>query len=282
MKHLDPIVGDETLEEEPQEKACIWVFAFGSNMDKGVLEVRRMIKPAESVAAVAPGYMLTFNQPGLPYREPGFATIEVLPPPSNDNNHANSGDDTKSCRPVHGVAHLMTPTQWEYYKETEGAAGQSDKGYGVVEVELEAYDGRKIKAFTLMTQPRTIATLKNRKALPSLRYLKLLRDGAAEHKLDPEYQNYLNELVPYETRGVGGKIGAVLMAAVAFGLLFPMFGFMRFYRKIKGLKSVNKNGVVSKFYAAYFRFVFDFSWFIHELVRPILGCGVTLNADKGT
>ena len=257
----------------------MWVFAFGSNMDRAVLEVRRMIKPAESVAAVAPGYMLTFNQPGLPYREPGFASIEPLPPSNGSNNNKDSKSENDDChRPVHGVAHLMTPTQWEYYKETEGAAGQSDKGYGVVEVELEAYDGRKLKAFTLMTQPKTVATLKGRKALPSLRYLKLLRNGAAEHKLDADYQKYLNELVPYEPHGLGGKIGAVLCGVVAFGLLFPAFGIMRFYRKIMGLKSVNNNGVVSQIYAKYFRFVFDFSWVIHELVRPILGCGVTAKA----
>lgn len=293
VKHLDPVVGDETPEDIPkpeEEIASVWVFAFGSNMERSVLEVRRMIKPAESIAAMAPGYMLTFNQPGLPYREPGFATIEPIPN-KNANGTSNGGCNNKSeksedeenqeeYRPVHGVAHLMTSTQWEYYKETEGAAGQSDKGYGVVEVEVKTYDGRKFLAFTLMTQPKTIATLKGRKALPSLRYLKLLRNGAAEHKLDAEYQNYLNELVHYEPHGLGGKIGAVLMAVVAFGLLFPAFGLMRFYRKVKGLHSVNKNGFVSKFYAGYFRFVFDLSWVIHELVRPVLGCGVTAKVIK--
>jgi hypothetical protein len=244
-----------------------------------------MIKPAESIAAIAPGYMRTFNQPGLPYREPGFATIEPFPY-KNTNGSGIGGSNNKSgkdeeeeeeevtYRPVHGVVHLMTSTQWEYYKETEGAAGQSDKGYGVVEVEVEAYDGRKFSAFTLMTQPKSIATLQGRKALPSLRYLKLLRNGAAEHKLDAEYQKYLSELVHYEPHGLGGKIGSVLMAVIAFGFLFPAFGLMRIYRKVKGLHSVNKSGIVSKFYAWYFRFVFDLSWVIHELVRPILGCGV--------
>jgi len=294
VKHLDPIVGDETPEGLPKlekETASVWVFAFGSNMERSVLEVRRMIKPAESVAAIAPGHMLTFNQPGLPYREPCFATIEPLPQ-NNTKDASNGGggnsnsdkneeqEEDKAHRPVHGVAHLMTSTQWEYYKETEGAAGQSDKGYGIVEVEVEAYDGRKFLASTLMTQPKTIAALKGRKAVPSLRYLTLLRNGAAEHKLDAEYQEYLNKLSHYEPHGLGGKIGAVLMAVVAYGLLFPAFGLMRIYRKVKGLHSVNKTGIVSRFYAWYFRFVFDSSWVIHELVRPILGCGVTAKAAE--
>jgi hypothetical protein len=246
-------------------------------MEKSVLEIRRMIKPAESIAAIAPKYMLTFNQPGLPYREPGFATIEPLPSQNIGVNGSANGknEEEEGYRPVHGVAHLMTPTQWEYYKETEGAAGHSDTGYGVVEVDVEAYDGRKFKAFTLMTQPKSIATLKGKKALPSLRYLKLLQNGAKEHDLDPDYQKYLNELVPYETHGVGGKIGAVVMAVIAYGLLLPAFVFMRLYRKIKGLHSVDKESLISKFYAKYFTFVFGFSWVIHDIVKPVLGCGVT-------
>lgn len=260
------MVGDETPEdlkvEGVVEEASVWVFAFGSNMKKDVLEGRRMIKPAESIAAIVPGYMLTFNQPGLPYREPGFATIEPL-----DAAYPGS-------RPVHGVAHLMTPTEWEYYKESEGAVGQSDQGYGVIEVDMEAYDGRKLKAYTLMTQPKSIASLRGEFALPSKRYLNLLRTGAAEHNLDPDYQKYLNDMAHYEPHGVGGKIGSVLMGAWAFGLLFPAFGFMRMYRKMMGLHSVNKKGIVSKFYSKYFRFVFNVSWNLHWLLRPVLGCGI--------
>ena len=264
---MDPVVGDETPDDLKTdgvaETPSVWVFAFGSNMKKDVLEGRRMIKPAESVPAIVPGYMLTFNQPGLPYREPGFATIEPL-----DAKYPGS-------RPVHGVAHLMTPTQWEYYKETEGASVQSDEGYGVLEVDLDAYDGRKLKAYTLMTQPKSLQSLRGFYALPSKRYIELLRTGAAEHNLDPEYQKYLNEMVYYEPKGVGGKLGSMVMGAVAFGLLFPAFGIMRFYRKFRGLHSVNKNGMVSKLYAKYFRFVFRFSWGIHWVLRPVLGCGIT-------
>ena len=227
-------------------------------MVKDVLEGRRLIKPAESVAAVLPNYMLTFNQPGLPYREPGFATIEPL----------ESGG-----RPVHGVAHLMTPTEWEYYKESEGAAGQSDEGYGVIQVTLDAYDGRSLDAFTLSTQPKSLATLKGRTALPSKRYLNLLRKGAADHALKPEYQEYLNSLSHYEPIGVGGKIGNFLMGCWAFGLLFPSFALMRLYRKVMGLHTVNSTGLVSKFYARYIKFVFGATWTIERVLRPVLGCG---------
>ena len=266
MKHLDPVVGDETPEdvqreaaaatEKEEEVASIWVFAFGSNMQKAVLEVRRLIKPAESVAAIAPEYMLTFNQPGLPYREPGFATVEPL---------------VDGARAVHGVAHLMTPSQWEYYKESEGAAGTSDEGYGVIEVTLEAYDGRKLTAYTLQTQPKSVAALRGRAALPSLRYLTLLREGAADHGLDADYQKYLNDLVHYEPHSFGGRVGGVLMRAYATFMLFPAFATMRTFRKL----SMNKNEFLSRCFAKYFKFVFGLALGIHEVLRPVLGCGVT-------
>lgn len=263
VTHLDPIVGDE----EPPEKATsdkdyVWVFAFGSNMSSAVLSGRRMIKPVESVPAILPGYRLSFNQPGLPYREPGFATVEPL------------GQDDPE-RYVHGVAHLMSNSEWNYYKESEGAAGQSDQGYGIISVKVKSYDGRVLEAFTLQTQAKTIERLKGRDALPSKRYLTLLRKGAEESGLSPEYQKYLQQIRHYEPHGLGGYLGAVITSVIAYGTLFPFFTVMRTYRKIRGLHSVKPGGALARFQATYFHFVFALAWGLHDLLRPILGCGCT-------
>lgn len=271
VKHLDPVVGDETPEDLKEEREAagvataeetpsVWVFAFGSNMKKSVLEGRRMIKPAESVPAVAPDYMLTFQQPGLPYREPGFATVEPL---------------RDGARPCHGVAHLMTPTQWEYYKESEGATGLSDTGYAAVEVQLETYDGRKLTGYTLMTQPKSLQIFKGVEALPSQRYLDLLRTGAVEHGLEPDYVAYLNALQPYEPHGLGGKIGRFITGVIAYSMLFPAFAGMRLYRKVFGLHTVNRTGLMSRMNQWYLSFVFNFVWKVHDVVRPVLGCGLS-------
>jgi len=223
-----------------------------------------MISPAESVPAVLPGYRLSFNQPGLPYREPGFATVEV---------------GTDGGAEVHGVAHRMTPTEWAYYKESEGNAGQSDHGYGVINVTLRAYDGREIHGYTLMTQPKTVLLLKGRTPLPSRRYLNLLRTGAEEHGLAPEYQKFLQNMTHYEPAGVGGKIGALLTSFIAFGMLFPMFAIMRGYRKLRGLHSVNNGGFLSRFQSFWFHLVFSLSWTMHDIMRPVLGCGCTTESS---
>ncbi len=51
-------------------------FAYGSNMEPEVFEKRRGIKPMLSVPGVVDGYVLSFRLLGIPYLEPGFATIE--------------------------------------------------------------------------------------------------------------------------------------------------------------------------------------------------------------
>jgi hypothetical protein len=247
VKHLDPIIGDE----EPPQKATnkedyVWVFAFGSNMSSAVLSGRRMIKPVESVAAILPGYRLSFNQPGLPYREPGFATVEPL-----------SQDDPELY--VHGVAHLMRTSEWNYY----------------ISVKVNSYDGRVLEAFTLQTQPKTIERLKGRNALPSKRYLNLLRKGAEESGLSPDYQRYLQRIRHYEPHGFGGYLGAIITSIIAYGTLFPFFTLMRTYRKIRGLHSVKPGGALARFQSAYFHFVFALAWGLHDLLRPVLGCGCT-------
>lgn len=262
ISKLDPVVGDELPPREAGDEGSIWCFAFGSNLCSSVLSGRRMIKPAESVPGILHGYKLSFNQPGLPYREPGFATVDPI--------DSNDGEDIPE---VHGVAYLMTTSQWNYYLESEGAAGQSDKGYGVIQVTIHAYDGREIKACTLRTQPKTVAYLKGRVALPSKRYLNLIRQGAEEQKLSQEYREYLDSLSHYAPPGIGGHIGAFITAFIAFGLLFPMFGMMRLLRKLRGIDSTKSCGLLQRFQSMFFHFVFGFSWLLHDILRPILGCG---------
>lgn len=237
----------------------MWCFAYGSNMNKAVLQGRRMIKPAESVAAICPGYKLSFQQPGLPYREPGFATVEPLGP-----------EGGQVC---HGVAHRITPTEWRYYLETEGAAGQSDHGYGVIDVTLEAYDGRTIQAKTLQTQAKSIAWLRGVTAMPSERYLTLLRKGAEEHNLHSSYKEFLAQLKPYSPRGFGPRIGAFITSFIGYFLLFPIFGLTRLIRKVRGMHNVNPSSPLGRFQSTYFYYVFSLSWRLHDLLRPILGCG---------
>eukprot|EP00200_Dunaliella_tertiolecta_P015961 CAMPEP_0202422156 /NCGR_PEP_ID=MMETSP1128-20130828/50709_1 /ASSEMBLY_ACC=CAM_ASM_000463 /TAXON_ID=3047 /ORGANISM="Dunaliella tertiolecta, Strain CCMP1320" /LENGTH=424 /DNA_ID=CAMNT_0049030203 /DNA_START=643 /DNA_END=1914 /DNA_ORIENTATION=+ len=62
---------------EPMEGE-VWYLAFGSNMSPKVLTGRRNVKPMSSLTCTVPGYTLGFHYKGIPYLEPGFATIVPL------------------------------------------------------------------------------------------------------------------------------------------------------------------------------------------------------------
>ena len=131
-------------------------FAYGSNMHKSVFQGRRMISPAESLPAVLPGWRLTFGQPGLPYSEPAFAAVEPV-------TGSAAGGQRQQQPEVHGVVHRITPSQWNYVLETEGASSQdkdSESGYLVVEATAVAYDGRELPGvMTLSVHEKTKARL---------------------------------------------------------------------------------------------------------------------------
>jgi hypothetical protein len=160
------------------EEATIWYFAYGSNMNKKVFQGRRLIKPAESVAAVLPGWQLTFNQPGLPFIEPAFAAVErkedapaaatangsaMASSTSGGVNAADGGNGVAHAAPdVHGVAYRITPSQWAYVLETEGGSTKkgSESGYSVVEAGAVDYEGRQLTVLTLSVPPHLKARLK--------------------------------------------------------------------------------------------------------------------------
>ncbi|GAB4816596.1 hypothetical protein N2152v2_003642 [Parachlorella kessleri] len=290
---LDPDAWQQpTGADDAGGPANLWYFAFGSNMNKSVFEGRRMIKPAESAPAVLPGYRLCFSCPGLPYREPAFASVEPIP--ANDDDGHNGAQ--QEAPEVHGVVHRITPRQWQHIQETEGAAGHSEFGYGAVSVPVRTYDGRTVQAFTLITQPKSVAFLKGRRALPSQRYLSLVQAGAKESSLDPAYQEYLASLPAYQPgRSLGSRLGKLLMAAMFFLLVAPAFAFTRLWAKFTGLEekgaartgsngkkgdssSESKHGpggLRARLMARYLHAVFSLAWAVHHWVEPLLGCGCT-------
>lgn len=160
--------------------ADIWYFAFGSNLADSVLRGRRSITPAETVGARLPGYRLAFTLQALPYREPAMASVERIPtespPVSNGAAHAADAAGARRRGPagaepwsqgpekggaedrqeVHGALYRLTQGQWDYICETEGAAGSKQSDYEILEVEAEAYDGRRIEARTLTTSERAL------------------------------------------------------------------------------------------------------------------------------
>lgn len=96
----------------------VWYFAYGSNLHPSVI-ARRGITPLDARCVCVPSHVLVFDVFGVPYSEPAMAGIQQRPP----------GSDTPA---VHGVAYLVSASDYERLRVSEGA------GTGYRDVVLEA------------------------------------------------------------------------------------------------------------------------------------------------
>ena len=190
-------------------------FAYGSNVGTKTITGVRGVKPSASYPAILRDYRLVFNVPGLPYVEPGFASVKpVLPGASPDDD--TTEQLARYEREVHGVAHVVTEEEWRVILRTES-------GYAREEVTLREFlpgvdaPARLIEATTLVYPD--IAS--GGELLPSARYIDLLREGAAEWNLDEGWQRYLRDRVrSYDPAGdpmrtAGAAVAAASLAPLA-------------------------------------------------------------------
>lgn len=160
----------------------VYNFAYGSNMNPDVLTGRRNIQPLESIPGVLEGWQLTFDLRGIPGVEPCFGNIKE-----------NSDSE------VHGVLHKMTSQNFQHLLATEGGGGVDADGYVPQKVMVHAYDGRIFEAYVLVVR-RTSPAILYHHAIPSNRYISLLRNGATCHNIHPLYIEYLKSLPSIERR----------------------------------------------------------------------------------
>lgn len=136
----------------------VWHFAYGANMCRDVLVRRRGITPISSEAAVLMDYRLVFDQPGVPWIEPCFASITDAPGEA-----------------VHGVLYQLSAPSAALIDSYESAAYRSIN----VSVGSQKHGAVTARAY------QTKAPVRGLK--PSKRYLDLLLEGAREHALPPVY-----------------------------------------------------------------------------------------------
>ncbi|CAF1340868.1 unnamed protein product [Rotaria sp. Silwood1] len=158
----------------------VYNFAYGANLQPKVLSGRRKIQPIESIPGILEGWQLMFDLRGIPAVEPCFGNIKENP-------------DAE----IHGVLHKMTSKEFKHLLATEGGSGVDKNGYIPKKVNVHAYDGRIIEAYVLVVQ-QTSSAIFYHHALPSNRYIGLLRSGAIHHKIHPLYIEYLQSLPSIE------------------------------------------------------------------------------------
>jgi len=103
-----------------------------------------------------------------------------LPVGPGERGVANIEPATGEC--THGVLYLLTPADFDRLDWTEGV---NVRLYDRIPVTVAVGDGEQLAAFTY----RSSRSTPGRK--PSLRYMRLLLEGAAEHGLPPEYVRFL-------------------------------------------------------------------------------------------
>jgi gamma-glutamylcyclotransferase len=152
-----PPMRDET-------KGLVWYLGYGSNMNRGIFEDRRGMRPIHAQPALLENYRLCFNL-AIGRGERGVANLE-----------------SRAGARTWGVLYLITPGQSQHLDRTEGVP----RGvYRRIQVSVIVDGGRQIDAFTYQSDRIS----RGRK--PSPRYIGLLIDGAAQHALPPDYLDYL-------------------------------------------------------------------------------------------
>lgn len=103
-------------------------------------------------------------------------------------------------------------------------------------------------------------------AQPSARYLKLITDGAKEHNLPHEYQEYIDQIRPYTITSQKLRVGQFIFASIWLPIIMLVFAVSR--------KFADKNGQLPPWLAAILGSVFMNLWRSYDQwFRPLFGDG---------
>ncbi|OAQ68743.1 gliotoxin biosynthesis protein GliK [Pochonia chlamydosporia 170] len=261
--------------------------AYGSNMCAKTFLGVRGIRPLSQVNVAAPSIRLTFDLPGVPYREPCFANVGFRNVPEEKKAHRAESvhQDMEWDGSLIGIVYEVTQKDYRTIMRTEGA-GSSYK-----EIVVPCYPIAPKETFPKGPTPFLARTLyaaynsngdDNRRwwqrlldgrqrpdpnyAQASLRYLNLLRDGGREHDLPASYQKYLASLHSYMTTRWTQKVGQYVFLALWAPLLIfilSMTGFL-----------ADETGKLPPWLAKGVAMLFNVMWMSYDVAfKPIFGDG---------
>ncbi|MCJ1481237.1 hypothetical protein MMC06_001394 [Schaereria dolodes] len=244
------------LEGGPENPDTVLYLAYGSNLCAKTFQGKRGIRPIAQVNVVVPELVMTFDLPGLPYVEPCFANTKYRKQPSVATTPESSSEkahlmlDRGSAQGYHkdrwhkglvGVVYEVTRADYAHIIATEGG------GASYQDIIVDCYElptgaetvpnkptSQPFKAHTLFAPalPPDIPPPKDggrftrpdrSYAQASARYLKLIRDGADEHKIPREYKRYLGDLRPYTIKTAGQRLGQFIFLSVWLPLITFLF-----------------------------------------------------------
>ena len=149
-----------------ETNALTWYLAYGSNMNRGIFESRRGMRPIQAQPALLENYRLSFN-------------LAIGP-----GERAVANLESQAGASIWGVLYLITVEQSEHLDRTEGVPRGAYRRIPVI----ATVDGsERIASFTYQSDRISLG----RK--PSPRYIGLLIEGAVQHGLPSGYVRYLRD-----------------------------------------------------------------------------------------
>lgn len=145
----------------------VWRFGYGSNIGLTTLKQKKNLHPSKYLAGTIQGWDLCFTK-AMAYVEPGFAGVR---------------EDKDTV--LHGAAFRIPQEEAEGLDRQEG-------GYNVLACEFISYDGEKVPDVGLYVPKKSVPAVQDPTALPSLRYLRLIQNGAREAGLAQEWIDRLD------------------------------------------------------------------------------------------
>lgn len=285
---------DRTSNADDTPEDTILYLAYGSNMSAQTFLGMRKVRPLSEMNVSVPSLRLTFDLPGIAYREPCFANVEFRKESEKQKTQLEDGDEWDGR--LLGVVYEVTKEDYRNIMRTEGG-GTSYQEIMIpcVPIPSKQQENETQKfpetfiARTLYAPRLSKTEDKNRSwwdrlttgpyrpdssySQPSERYLKLLRTGAREHELPTFYQKYLNELQPYTRTTRSQNIGQVIFLLVwAPSILLAVRGFGIF---------ADETGRLPKGLGKIVTILFNMAWISYDyLFKPIWGDGERTIPDQ--
>eukprot|EP00947_MAST-08B_sp_MAST-8B-sp1_P005408 g5408.t1 len=172
-----------------------WSFGIGSNMNVELVENKKGVKVLDSVGGAVPGWRMSFSQEGLDFVDPRYGNAAPM----------TEEEVAAGTMPMHGVALKLSLDDMAKMDKQEGyKPDPHPTGYGKVEVDVQAYDGRTFKAWVYSARKRA------EEGRCSKRYLGVLVSGAKAAGLDETYIAALAKTPTYvpsaETLALRGQL----------------------------------------------------------------------------
>ncbi|KAI1176303.1 hypothetical protein F4777DRAFT_547106 [Nemania sp. FL0916] len=245
----------------PPPETSVWYLAYGSNLASSKFIGDRGIIPRGVKVVSVPGFTLSMNSAGFPYREPSFASIG----PFDLNAYPKEVE-------LLGTAYLVSPEQYTRIIASEG--GGTAYHEAQVEVRTILEDGEKLnEGVAEVMNARTLFTMIPRQPepRPSERYLNLIIDGAAEASYPESYQRHLKNLVSYQPPSKGyRRVGAAIFLLI----WTPVMALMEMMTKSSIKMKDDKQGRAPDFIIWLVRTVMFVMWWHHDNIHaPIWGRG---------